>query len=57
MVLAGAELPSEARITDYASLGVLTKTFPLTEVQSVQRQRMGTGTAVARRSSPSDHVA
>ena len=30
-----AELPPGARITDYISLGVLTKTFPLTKVQSV----------------------
>jgi hypothetical protein len=30
-----AELPPGARITDYISLGVLTKTFPLTKVQSI----------------------
>lgn len=32
-----AELPSGTRITDYISLGVLTKTFPLTTIQSVLR--------------------
>src|SRR6201995_606075 len=30
-----AALPTGARITDYISLGVITKTFPLTTVRSV----------------------
>ena len=30
-----AELPPGARITDYISLGVLTKAFPLEKVKSV----------------------
>ncbi len=30
-----AELPSGTRITDYISLGVLTKTFPLTTIQEI----------------------
>ena len=30
-----AELPKGARITDYISLGVLTKTFPLDKVKAV----------------------
>ena len=30
-----ATLPAGARITDYISLGVITKTFPLTTVRSV----------------------
>ena len=30
-----AKLPPDARITDYISLGVLTKTFPLEKVKSV----------------------
>ena len=42
-----AELPKGTRITDYISLGVLTKTFPLSQVKAVlaaqgrasQRQR------------------
>jgi hypothetical protein len=42
-----AELPAGSRITDYISLGVLTKTFPLEKVKAVlaatgkesQRQR------------------
>src|ERR1700688_2350679 len=42
-----AELPEGSRITDYISLGVITKTFPLTRVRAIvesgrrtnQRQR------------------
>ena len=30
-----AELPSGTRITDFISLGVLTKTFPLAAIQTV----------------------
>ena len=33
-----AELPSGTRITDYISLGVLTKTFPLTTIQEILRR-------------------
>lgn len=33
-----AELPSGSRITDYISLGVLTKTFPLTTIQEILRR-------------------
>lgn len=32
-----AELPSSTRITDYISLGVLTKTFPVTAIETVLR--------------------
>jgi hypothetical protein len=32
-----AELPSGTRITDYISLGVITKTFPLDTIQAVLR--------------------
>ncbi len=40
-----AELPPGARITDYISLGVITKTFPLSSIGSVLSQ---TGTASVR---------
>src|SRR5659263_391222 len=33
-----AELPSGTRITDYISLGVLTKTFPLATIQEILRR-------------------
>ena len=33
-----AELPSGTRITDYISLGVLTKTFPLATIQAILRR-------------------
>ena len=33
-----AELPKGARITDYVSLGVIAKTFPLAKVQAVLHQ-------------------
>src|SRR5688572_5572603 len=32
-----AELPSGSRITDYISLGVLTKAFPMERIQSILR--------------------
>src|ERR1700753_386358 len=35
MARTGATLPAGARITDYISLGVITKTFPLTTVRAV----------------------
>jgi hypothetical protein len=41
-----AELPPGARITDYISLGVITKTFPLSSIGSVLSK---TGTASVRR--------
>ena len=40
-----AELPSGARITDYISLGVITKTFPLSSIGPVLSK---TGTASVR---------
>jgi hypothetical protein len=40
-----AELPPGARITDYISLGVITKTFPLSSIGLVLSQ---TGTASVR---------
>lgn len=35
MVRTVAALPARARITDYISLGVITRTFPLTTVRAV----------------------
>ncbi len=37
MARTAAELPSGTRITDFISLGVLTKTFPLATIQNVLR--------------------
>jgi hypothetical protein len=36
-----AELPKGARITDYISLGVISKTFPLEKIQAVVRREAG----------------
>jgi hypothetical protein len=38
-----AELPSGTRITDYISLGVLTKTFPMTKIKPILRNTGRTG--------------
>jgi hypothetical protein len=38
-----AELPSGTRITDYISLGVLTKTFPMTAIEPILRNTGRTG--------------
>jgi hypothetical protein len=38
-----AELPGGARITDYISLGVLTKTFPMTAIEPILRNTGRTG--------------
>ncbi len=48
-----AELPSDTRITDFISLGVLTKTFPLAAIRSVLGR---TGTASLRQRDLPAHV-
>jgi hypothetical protein len=48
-----AELPSGTRITDFISLGVLTKTFPLAAIQAVLRS---TGKASVRQRELPAHV-
>ena len=48
-----AELPSGTRITDFISLGVLTKTFPVTAIEAVLG---GTGKASIRRRDLPAHV-
>jgi len=48
-----AELPKGARITDYISLGVLTKTFPLDRVNAaVAAAGVPTESACARLNTP-----
>ncbi len=48
-----AELPSGTRITDFISLGVLTKTFPLAAIQTVLG---GTGKSSVRQRDLPAHV-
>lgn len=48
-----AQLPSGTRITDFISVGVLTKTFPLTAIEAVLRE---TGTASIRQRDMPAHV-
>jgi len=38
-----AELPSGTRITDYISLGVLTKTFPMATIEPILQETGRTG--------------
>ena len=49
-----AELPPGARITDYISLGVITKTFPLSIIGPVLSN---TGTASVRQRDLEQHAA
>ena len=48
-----AELPSGTRITDYISLGVLTKTFPMTTIEPILQD---TGTTGVRQRDLPPHV-
>jgi hypothetical protein len=48
-----AELPKGSRITDYISLGVIAKTFPLWKVQAVLK---ATGNASVRQRDLPAHV-
>ncbi len=48
-----AELPSGTRITDFISLGVITKTFPITTIESVLKE---TGKASIRKRDLPAHV-
>ncbi|MCH8926072.1 MAG: transposase domain-containing protein, partial [Proteobacteria bacterium] len=48
-----AELPKGARITDYISLGVISKTFPLGKVREILAE---TGRESARRRDLPAHV-
>ena len=53
MARTAAELPAGARITDYVSLGVISKTFPLSKVREILKR---TGKASKRQRDLPAHV-